>query len=148
MLITARDPAAERRFDGVLAHARSDDMVDVEARAAADRAEPGSASSRWRRSVASATSGCCSSRVTPTSRATRGPSAPGTCSATRRSVRGTSPRARPFEDEPWLFAAQLVQRRDGSWALLGFLEGGDFEVVDPIGVELTGGTLRRSAPGP
>ena len=56
--------------------------------------------------------------------------------------------ARPFEDEPDLFAAPLVQRRDGSWALLGFLEGAAFEIVDPIPVELTGGTLRRSAPGP
>ncbi len=96
----------------------------------------------------STTSGCCSSRVTRTSRATRG-------RICAWYVLGDSPlgpwdigAARPFEDEPELFAAQLVQRRDGSWALLGFLEGGDFEVVDPIGVELTGGTLRRSAPGP
>jgi beta-fructofuranosidase len=61
--------------------------------------------------------------------------------------------AKPFEDEPKLFAAPLVQRRDGSWAFIGFLnrepEGIlSFDIVDPIGVELRGGTLRRSVPGP
>ena len=56
--------------------------------------------------------------------------------------------AQPFEDEPKLFAAPLVQRRDGSWAFFGFLDRAAFEIVDPIAVELREGTLRRSAPGP
>jgi beta-fructofuranosidase len=50
-------------------------------------------------------------------------------------------RARPFTADPDLFAAPLVQRRDGSWALIGFhdleQEGGDgFEICDPIPVRL------------
>jgi beta-fructofuranosidase len=54
--------------------------------------------------------------------------------------------ARPFEAEPGLFAAPLVQRRDGSWALLGFRntepEGAPaFEIVDPIPVRLEDGRL-------
>jgi beta-fructofuranosidase len=54
--------------------------------------------------------------------------------------------ARPFRREPRLFAAPLVQRRDGGWALLGFLnqeaEGiHSFEILDPIRVRLEGGEL-------
>ena len=50
-------------------------------------------------------------------------------------------RARPFTAEPDLFAAPLVQARDGSWALVGFRnlesKGGDgFEICDPIPVVL------------
>lgn len=50
-------------------------------------------------------------------------------------------RARPFTAEPDLFAAPLVQRRDGSWALIGFRNteprGIDsFEILDPIPVRL------------
>ena len=98
----------------------------------------------------STASGCSSSPAIRTSRPTRSASAPGTSSATRRSGRGTSRSARPFEDEPKLFAAPLVQRRDGTWAFVGFLnqepEGIlSFDIVDPIPVELAGGTLRRSA---
>ena len=57
-------------------------------------------------------------------------------------------KARPFEGEPNLFAAPLVQRRDGSWAFLGFIDRASFDIVDPIPVELREGTLRRSAPAP
>ena len=49
--------------------------------------------------------------------------------------------ARPFTAEPDLFAAPLVQQRDGSWVLVGFhnlepqgLDG--FEISDPIPVTL------------
>jgi beta-fructofuranosidase len=53
----------------------------------------------------------------------------------------------PFEAEPKLSAAPLVQRRDGGWALLGFrsteLSGtSSLEIVDPIPVTLGGGQLR------
>ena len=49
--------------------------------------------------------------------------------------------ARPFVAEPALFAAPLVRRRDGSWALVGFrnLEPQGilaFEILDPIPVVL------------
>lgn len=54
--------------------------------------------------------------------------------------------ARPFTAAPFLFAAPLVQRRDGSWCLIGFLnresEGIDaMEIVDPIPVRLEDGFL-------
>ncbi len=49
--------------------------------------------------------------------------------------------ARPFTAEPDLFAAPLVQLRDGTWALIGFrnlepkgIDG--FHILDPIPVEL------------
>jgi beta-fructofuranosidase len=55
--------------------------------------------------------------------------------------------ARPFESEPQLSAAPLVQRRDSGWAFLGFrsteLSGApSLEIVDPISVTLRGGELR------
>lgn len=57
--------------------------------------------------------------------------------------------ARPFEAEPSLFAAPLVQRRDGSWAFVGFLNTEPegyvrFELLDPIPVELSAGSLTRA----
>ena len=56
--------------------------------------------------------------------------------------------ARPFVEEPRLFAAPLVQRRDGSWCFVGFRnyepEGLiSFDIVDPIPVELRDGALVR-----
>jgi beta-fructofuranosidase len=59
--------------------------------------------------------------------------------------------ARPFTAEPALFAAPLVRRRDGSWALIGFrnleAEGIDaFEIVDPIPVEVRDGALAAIDP--
>jgi beta-fructofuranosidase len=55
--------------------------------------------------------------------------------------------ARPFEGEPELSAAPLVQRRDGGWAFLGFRSTEasgipSLEIVDPIPVTLNGGELR------
>ena len=49
--------------------------------------------------------------------------------------------ARPFTAEPDLFAAPLVQLRDGSWVIVGFRnlepKGIDaFEIIDPIPVSL------------
>lgn len=54
--------------------------------------------------------------------------------------------ARPFVDEPKLFAAPLVQQRDGTWAFVGFRnqepEGSpSFDLLDPIPVTLSGGAL-------
>ena len=69
------------------------------------------------------------------------------------SVLGDSPlgpwdiaTARPFTADPALFAAPLVQRRDGSWALIGFRnlepQGIDaFEIIDPIPVAIRDGAL-------
>jgi beta-fructofuranosidase len=57
--------------------------------------------------------------------------------------------ARPFVDEPQLFAAPLTQLRDGTWAFVGFLnqeaEGiASFELIDPIRLTFRGGELRRA----
>lgn len=54
--------------------------------------------------------------------------------------------AQPFTAEPDLFAAPLVQQRDGSWALVGFrnLEPRgtlSFHIMDPIPVHLVDGVL-------
>ena len=56
--------------------------------------------------------------------------------------------ARPFLGEPKLFAAPLVQQRDGTWAFVGFRnqepEGIlSFEILDPIAVELRDSELRE-----
>lgn len=56
----------------------------------------------------------------------------------------------PFAAEPHLFAAPLVQQRDGSWALIGFrnleLEGIlSFEIIDPVPVHVEGGGLVADA---
>jgi beta-fructofuranosidase len=55
--------------------------------------------------------------------------------------------ARPFESDPQLSAAPLVQRRDGGWVFLGFrhteLTGPpSLEIVDPIPVTLRDGELQ------
>jgi beta-fructofuranosidase len=148
MLITARDPAAERLFDGVLAHARSDDMRTW--RLAPPLTEP---------------AGFGQLEVAQIHRLDGQWILHFTCHPDEQGeprpystwyVLGDSQlgpwdiaAARPFEDEPKLFAAPLVQRRDGTWAFLGFLDQEDaFEIVDPIGVELREGRLRRSAPAP
>jgi beta-fructofuranosidase len=152
MLITAREGGAERLSDGVLAHARSDDMV------------------HWRLAPPlTETAGFGQLEVAQIRQVDGQWLLLFTCHPEEQAeprpfstwyVLGDSPLgpfdvagAKPFEDEPKLFAAPLVQRRDGSWAFVGFLnqepEGIlSFEIVDPIGVELTEGTLRRSAPGP
>ena len=54
--------------------------------------------------------------------------------------------ARPFRDEPFLFAAPLVQTRDGGWAFVGFRNQEpqgvlSFHIIDPVPVELRDGAL-------
>ncbi|MET0837209.1 MAG: hypothetical protein ABWY19_00405 [Marmoricola sp.] len=56
----------------------------------------------------------------------------------------------PFAAEPELFAAPLVQSRDGSWMFVGFrnLEPEGvlaFEIIDPVPVHLEGGGLVADA---
>ena len=58
-------------------------------------------------------------------------------------------RARPFTEEPELFAAPLVRRREGGWVYLGFRNRehdgiASFELLDPIPVTLAGGALVAS----
>jgi beta-fructofuranosidase len=152
MLITARDRAAPRLDDGVLAAARSADMLTWEL--GPPLSEPGTGFGEVE---------------VPQVRVIDGqPLLVFTCHPREQSERrkrefgafstwyvvGDSPTgpwdldaARPFEDDPKLFAAPLVQQRDGRWALLGFRnqepEGiFSFEIVDPIPVTLVGGMLR------
>jgi beta-fructofuranosidase len=152
MLITAREGGGERLRDGVLAHARSDDMV------------------HWRLAPPlTGTAGFGQLEVAQVRQVDGQWLLVFTCHPDEQAdprpfstwyVLGDSPlgpfdvaTAKPFEGEPKLFAAPLVQRRDGSWAFVGFLnqepEGVlSFDIVDPIGVELREGTLRRSVPRP
>lgn len=56
--------------------------------------------------------------------------------------------ARPFTAEPFLFAAPLVQCRDGGWAFVGFRNQEpqgilSFHLIDPVPVDLRGGELVR-----
>jgi beta-fructofuranosidase len=147
MLITARAPTAARRFDGILGHARSQDMrtwelgpplTEPAGFGQLEVAQVRRIDGQWllvftcHPEEQGAPRPFCTWCVL-------GESALGPWDLTQ---------AKPFEDEPNLFAAQLVQRRDGSWVLLGFLDGGALEVVDPIPVTLKEGTLRRSAPAP
>ena len=147
MLITARDPTAERPSDGVLAHARSADMR------AWELAPPLTETAHFGQFEVSQVR-CVDGQwlllftCHPDEQAERTPF----CTW---YVLGDSPlgpwdvaSAQPFEGEPNLFAAPLVQRRDGTWAFLGFIDRASFDIVDPIPVELTGGRLRRSEAGP
>jgi beta-fructofuranosidase len=147
MLITARDPTAERLFDGVLAYARSTDMrtwalapplTEPDRFGQLEVPQVRQLDGQWLLVFT----------CHPDEQGERTPF----CTW---YVLGDSPLgpwdiagARPFEAEPNLFAAPLVQRRDGTWAFLGFLDRASFDIVDPIPVELRGGTLRRSAAGP
>ena len=56
-------------------------------------------------------------------------------------------KAVPFRAEPTLFAAPLVQRRDGSWVLVGFRNQEpqgifSFEIIDPVEVSVDGDGLQ------
>ncbi|MDX6723181.1 MAG: beta-fructofuranosidase, partial [Solirubrobacteraceae bacterium] len=157
MLITARDAGAPRLRDGVVAHARSDDMRTWEL--APPLSEP---------------AGFGQIEV-PQVRVIDGrPVLVFTCHPEEQSdeqnerfgpfstwyVLGDSTTgpwdidaARPFADEPKLFAAPLVRDRDGGWAFVGFRnqepEGIlSFDIMDPIPVALEDGALRAVARRP
>jgi beta-fructofuranosidase len=151
MLITARHPDAPRLSDGVLAHARSADLTTWELQP--PLTEP---------------AGFGQIEV-PQVRVVGGhPVLVFTChpeeqsagqierfgSHSTWSVLGDHPlgpwdidAAQPFKAAPKLFAAPLVQQRDGTWAFVGFLnqepEGIlSFEILDPIPVGLRDGALQ------
>lgn len=156
MLVTARLAGAPRFDDGVLAHARSADLLTWEL------GEP-----------VSTTSGFGQIEV-PQVRVIEGhPVLTFTCHPQEQAdsrtadgsyyctwtVPGTSVtglwdlgRAEPFLDEPYLFAAPLVQDRTGQWVYVGFRNTEPqgvhaFDIIDPVPVALTdSGTLqaRRS----
>jgi beta-fructofuranosidase len=150
MLITARDKDAPRLRDGVLAHARSADMVHWEL--GPPVSEPAGfgqievpqvreIDGQWLLAFT-----CHPEEQSEAQKAAFG-------SFSTWYVVGDSPlgpwdiaAARPFEAEPTLFAAPLVQQRDGTWAFVGFRnqepEGIlSFEILDPIPVALRDGVL-------
>lgn len=152
MLITARAKDADPNDDGVLAEARSADLISWEV--GPPVSEPGAGFGQLEVPQVRLVDG------TPTMVFTCHPQEQTaeriersgeycTWSLTGDSLTGPwkIDRAQPFVEEPALFAAPLVQQRDGSWAMVGFrnLESAgvfDFEIVDPIPVELHDGSLR------
>jgi beta-fructofuranosidase len=151
MLITARHPDAPRLSDGVLAHARSADLATWELQppltepAGFGQIEVPQVRVVDGRHVLVFT---CHPEEQSAGQIERfGPHS-------TWSVLGDHPlgpwdidAARPFEAAPKLFAAPLVQRRDGTWAFVGFLnqepEGIlSFEILDPIPVGLRDGALQ------
>jgi beta-fructofuranosidase len=151
MLITARHPDAPRRSDGVLAHARSADLATWELQppltepAGFGQIEVPQVRVVDGRHVLVFT---CHPEEQSAGQLERfGPHS-------TWSVLGDHPlgpwdidAARPFEAAPKLFAAPLVQQRDGTWAFVGFLnqepEGIlSFEILDPIPLGLRDGALQ------
>jgi beta-fructofuranosidase len=156
MLVTARARAAPRLSDGVLAHARSDDLRIWEL--GPPLTEP---------------AGFGQLEVPQVRTVDAQPLLLFTCHPEEQSAEQTArfgkfstwyvtgedttgpwdiATALPFRGEPTLFAAPLVHRRDGTWAFLGFRnrepEGIlSFELVDPIAVAFRDGELRALSPG-
>jgi beta-fructofuranosidase len=155
MLVTARLKGTERYDDGVLAHARSQDLVSWEVQPP----------------VSGDPSGFGQIEV-PQVRVVDGrPVLVFTChpeeqSEARKAEHGhwctwsvvgepggsllgpwDVSKAVPFRAEPSLFAAPLVQRRDGSWVLVGFRNQEpqgifSFEIIDPVQVSVDGDGLQ------
>jgi len=151
MLITARAAGAPRLHDGVLGHAWSADMRVWELEPPISG--PGAGFGELEVSQVRIVEGqpvlaftCHPDQQSPERLARFGRFC--TWSVAGDSLTGpwAVDRARPFRGEPTLSAAPLVQRRDGSWVLLGFrnLEPDApprLEVVDPIDVQLRDGEL-------
>jgi len=150
MLITARFTGAARYDDGVIGHARSADMVHWElAPPVSQPAGFGQIEVPQVRLVDGRPTlvfTCHPDEQTQERKARAGPYC--TWSVAGDSLAGPwdLSRAAPFEAEPDLFAAPLVQDRSGGWVLLGFVnlepKGiNSFDIIDPIPVTLRQGAL-------
>jgi beta-fructofuranosidase len=152
MLITARAPGAPRLRDGILAHARSPDMLAWELQPPlcepAGFGELEVSQLRTVEGLALLVFTC-----QPHEQSSELLDRFGSFSTWY--VVGTSltgpwdlATARPFEGDPRLSAGPLVQNRQGSWVFLGF-RGLDahgtesLEIVDPVPVTVRRGELRR-----
>jgi beta-fructofuranosidase len=153
MLITARARTHGQNDDGVLAHARSSDLRTWEI--GPPVCDPGHGFGQLEVAQVKEVDGrwvmvftCHPQEMTRERRSLTGDyctwSVPGDSALGPWDV-GL---ARPFTSEPDLFAAPLVRRRDGSWALVGFRNTEptgvlSFEIIDPVPVGLDDhGTLR------
>ena len=146
MLITARGVGAGRNDDGVVAHATSSDLSTWEV--GPPLCSPGAGFGQLEVLQSKVIDGrpvlvftCHPQEMTPQRVAASGRYC--TWSVPGPSVLGPwdIAEARPFTADPHLFAAPLVQCRDGSWAMVGFRnlepEGEDgFFIQDPIQVAL------------
>lgn len=150
MLITARLNNGLQHDDGVVAHARSADMVQWEL--GPPLSEPAGFGQievpQIRRLDGQPTLvfTCHPYEQTPERRQQWGSYC--TWSVTAESMTGPWDigRAAPFTAEPDLFAAPLVQDRSGNWVLVGFLnlepKGiNSFDIIDPIPVSVRDGVL-------
>jgi beta-fructofuranosidase len=154
MLITARARDAPRRRDGVLAHARSADMISWELGPPLTQpAEFGEMEVSQVHAVDGRAVLVFSCHPTEQATPLRGRYGPH-CTW---CILGESPlgpwdlsAARPFAAEPHLYAAALVRGRDGRSAFVGFRNREQegifaFELVDPIPVTVRGDALGRPA---
>jgi beta-fructofuranosidase len=146
MLLTARAVGAGRHDDGVVAGARSRDLRTWEV--GPPRSRPGTGFGQLEVLQSKVVDGrpvlvftCEPTEMTPQRAAASG----GCCTWSVPGPGVTGPwdvsAARPFTAVPDLFAAPLVQQRDGSWVLLGFRNrersGEDgFAIGDPVPVTL------------
>ncbi len=160
MLVTARLRGTERYDDGVLAHARSSDLPtwEVQPPVSGDPAGFGQVEVPQVRVVGDRpvlVFTCHPEEQSEARRAEHGHF----CTWSVAGEPGGSllgpwdlSRAVPFTAEPALFAAPLVQRRDGSWVLVGFRnqepEGiFSFEIIDPVPVHVEAGGLVADGTG-
>lgn len=147
MLITARDPVAPRLKDGILGHATSADGLTWELQdplttpAGFGQLEVPQVRRVDNRYVLVFT--CHPEEQSEDQRLAFGDFC--TWYVTADSPLGPFDiaRARPFTTDPKLFAAPLVQTRDGEWVFIGFRntepEGVlNFHIVDPIPLNLSG----------
>jgi beta-fructofuranosidase len=152
MLITARAAGAARLYDGVLGHARSADLLAWELQppltepAAFGQLEVPQLRQIDGRVVFVFT--CHPEEQPPEQVARFGPHSTWYLVGDDPLGPWDVASARPFRDEPKLFGAPLVQRRDGGWAFVGFRQQEaegilSFDILDPIPVALRDGELRR-----
>jgi beta-fructofuranosidase len=155
MLVTARLKGTERYDDGVLAHARSQDLVswEVQPPVSGDPSGFGQIEVPQVRVVDGRpvlVFTCHPEEQSEARKADHGH----WCTWSVVGEPGGSllgpwdvSRAVPFRAEPTLFAAPLVQRRDGSWVLVGFRNQEpqgifSFEIIDPVQVSVDGDGLQ------
>ncbi len=155
MLVTARRRGASRFDDGVLAHARSADLVSWELGPPVSHPEGfGQIEVPQVRVVAGRpvlVFTCHPDEQAEFRKQAHGHyctwSVPAdTMTGDATTGRWDLTRARPLRAEPQLFAAPLVQDRSGQWVLVGFRNNDPhgvtaFEITDPIPVDLVDGAL-------